>query len=100
MLASRWRDANDSANDEIEDFVWSQVWNLKNIFFVYYFLNEYLIFYYQVLTAQKTGMGRWQEVSEVFLAAGFLIFAYSCYKKVSRQATFLNKPNLENNPLL
>lgn len=68
--------------------------------FVYYFLNQYLVFYYQIFSAEKIGMGRWQEVAELFLSTAFLIFAISVYKKIKREASFLNKPNLEENPII
>jgi hypothetical protein len=49
---------------------------------IFSFFNQYLVFYYEIFTAEKTGMGKWQEVSELFLALGFLLFTYFTYKKL------------------
>lgn len=45
--------------------------------FLYYFLNEYLNVYYEIYTTKRVGMGKWQEVAELFLSAGFFLFTLS-----------------------
>ena len=43
--------------------------------FALYFFNGYIGYYYELFTFKISGMLKWQEVAELFLSAGFLLFA-------------------------
>lgn len=48
---------------------------------VYYFLSHFMGMYLQPITLEKTGVGLWQEVSELFLAIGFLLFTHKAFSR-------------------
>lgn len=49
--------------------------------FRYYFLNQFMVFSYQLFTFERISIGDRQEVSETLLAFGFMCFTYFVYKK-------------------
>jgi hypothetical protein len=56
--------------------------------FLFYFLNQYLTFYYEILTTARMGMGKWQEVAELYVATGFLLFTLSAYKEARQDKKY------------
>ena len=47
--------------------------------FRYYFLNQFMVFSYQLFTFERISIGNRQEVSETLLAFGFAYFTYDAY---------------------
>lgn len=47
--------------------------------FRYYFLNQFMVFSYQLFTFERISIGNRQEVSETLLAFGFVCFTYDAY---------------------
>ncbi len=55
--------------------------------FMFSFTNKYMVFHYRMFTGEWIGFGGWQEVSELFLAFGFLMYAYQTHKKLTKPET-------------
>ncbi len=62
---------------------------------IYFTMHMYAHFYYEVGTAVRTSIPRWQEVAEAYFAAGFLVFALENYHRSLRLRS--NSLNLYSN---
>lgn len=50
----------------------------------YYFLNQFVVFSYQLFTFERIGLGDRQEISETLLAIGFFSFAVFSYNLIPK----------------
>jgi hypothetical protein len=52
---------------------------------VHALMFEYSGWYYEIATAAKTGVHRWQEIAELYMAIGFLMFTWDNYKRAKNE---------------
>ena len=52
---------------------------------VFFTFSEYVLWYYEIATAAKIGVHRWQEVSEIYVSIGFMMFALDNYKRIKKR---------------
>jgi hypothetical protein len=51
---------------------------------VFFTFSEYVLWYYEIATAAKIGVHRWQEVSEIYVSTGFLLFTLDNYFRIKK----------------